>query len=101
MRITKEHLENQVEILNEFTNQPKKPWSKDKEGKFLGNIGNYHISQAYGGFKLEQIANQHGGVREMTNYRLTKRELYYVLHCINNVLRQEKKEGKRWNTQLF
>ena len=95
MRVTKEHLENQVELLNEFTNQPKKTWSKDKSGKFLSNIGNYHISGAYGGFKLEQIANENGGVREITNYRMTKRELYYVLHSMNNVLRQEKTEGKR------
>lgn len=94
MRITNKHLENQVDILNNHTNQPEKSWTKNDNGEYKSNVGNYHIAGAYGGWKLEQIVNEGGGVREITNYRMTKRELYYVLHSMNNLLRQEKKEGK-------
>tara|TARA_R110002012_G_C11404070_1_gene586152 strand:+ start:331 stop:714 length:384 start_codon:yes stop_codon:yes gene_type:complete len=89
VRVTKEHLENQVLMLNEFTGQPKEPYSKNENGEYKSNIGNYNIGWAYGGCKLEQIVSEGGAVREITNYRLTKRELYYVLHSMNNMLRSE------------
>ena len=85
MRITKEQLENQVLLLNEFTGQNKEMFSKDG-----ANIGHYYIDYSYGGVKLEQIVNNSGACREITNYRLTKRELYYVLHSMNNLLRNSK-----------
>ena len=89
MRVTKEQLENQVLMLNELTGQPKERYSRNENGEYKSNIGNYNIDWAYGGCKLEQIVTEGGGVREITNYRLTKRELYYVLHGMNNMLRSE------------
>lgn len=89
MRVTKEHLENQVLMLNEFTGQPKEPYSKNENGEYKSNIGNYNIGWAYGGCKLEQIVNEGGGVREITYHRLTKKELYYVVQSMNNMLRSE------------
>ena len=87
MRVTKEQLENQVLLLNEFTGQNKEMFSEDGMD---GNIGHYYIDYSYGGVKLEQIVNNSGACREITNYRLTKRELYYVLHSMNNLLRNIK-----------
>ena len=89
MRVTKEHLENQVLMLNEFTGQPKEPYSKNENGEYKSNIGNYNIGWAYGGCKLEQIVNSGGGVREITYYRHTKKELYYIVQSMNNMLRNE------------
>jgi len=96
MRVTKEQLENQVLMLNEFTGQPKEQYSKNENGEYKSNIGNYNIGWTYGGCKLEQIVNSGGGVREITYHRLTKRELYYVVQSMNNMLRSElDKNGKR------
>ena len=95
MRITKEQLENQVLMLNEFTGQNKEMFSKGG-----ANIGHYYIDYSYGGVKLEQIVNNGGACREITNYRLTKRELYYVLHSMNNLLRNSKDRNKNWE-QIF
>jgi len=101
MRITKEQLENQVLLLNEFTGQNKEMFSKDDTQVQTGaNIGHYYIDYSYGGVKLEQIVNNGGACREITNYRLTKRELYYVLHSMNNLLRNSKDRNKNWE-QIF
>ena len=91
-RITIQHIQNQVDILNEFTGQPRESYTKKENGKYSSNVGCYYISQAYGGVKLEQIVNEGGGAREITHYRLTKRELYYVVHSMNNMLRSESKK---------
>ena len=90
-RITIEHIQNQVDILNEFTGQPKEHYTNNDEGKLIANVGHYYIGQAYGGCKLEQVVNENGGVKEITYYRLTKRELYYVVQSMNNMLRSELK----------
>ena len=84
-RIKNSHLENQLDLLNDFTGSPKEMF-----GDNGCNIGHYTIDHSYGGVKLEQIVNSGGAVREITNYRLTKRELYYVLHSMNNLLRNER-----------
>ena len=89
MRVTKEHLENQV------------LYSKNENGEYKSNIGNYNIGWAYGGCKLEQIVNSGGGVREITYHRLTKRELYYVVQSMNNMLRSEADGFAKLNTKLL
>lgn len=90
-RITIEHIQNQVDILNEFTGQPKESYTKKENGKYSSNVGCYYISQAYGGVKLEQITSEGGTAKDITYYRMTKRELYYVVHSMNNMLRSELK----------
>lgn len=86
MRITKEQLEYQVKMLNEDMGYPTKSYENGKS-----NIGTYTIDYSYGGVKLEQIMNTGGGVVEITPYRLTKRELYYVVNAMNNLTRYNKK----------
>jgi hypothetical protein len=42
---------------------PLTAYSKDETtGVFAANIGNYHVSQAYGGYSLHRITNAGGGV---------------------------------------
>ena len=77
MRINKAQLEYQVEMINEMVGNKRKPYENGKS-----NIGTYTIDYSYGVCKLEQIVNNCGGVVEITHSRLTKRELYYVLHAI-------------------
>ena len=99
-RITIKHIQNQVDILNEFTGQPQESYTKKEDGKYSSNVGCYHISQAYGGCKLEQIVNEGGGVREITYYRMTKRELDYVVQSMNNMLRNgQTRESKGYENK--
>ena len=57
------------------------------DGNLVGQIGNYHISGAYGGVCLHQIANESGGARDVFSCgHITKRDLYnrmsaYLVAC--------------------
>jgi len=75
-RITQKQLEYLVERINEDTNSPKASYTKTEEGH-KANIGNYHLSYAYGGVKLERMCNEGGGVNTVSTGGFgTKRELY-------------------------
>jgi hypothetical protein len=62
-RITLKFLNAQCERLNRVEGAPLTAYSKEEStGKYTANIGNYHISQAYGGYSLHRITNAGGGV---------------------------------------
>lgn len=71
-RITQSDLESLVDRINKATDSPTEPYTGGK-----GNVGNYHLSYAYGGVKLYRMDNGRGGVRTIsTGGYGTKRELY-------------------------
>jgi hypothetical protein len=61
-RVTEKDLQNIVDRLNRMTNSPMAPYVKNAEGRFTAQIGNYHLSHAYGGVCLHRMCNEHGGV---------------------------------------
>ena len=63
-RITRKQLETAVDTLNEMTGSPLEPYSKVGD-KWVANVGNYHISGAYGGFSLHRMVNDGGGVKDI------------------------------------
>jgi len=76
-RITIKHLNRQCEILNEITGSPIAPWLRNGDGTLKAQIGNYHISQCYGGVCLHRMFNEGGGVTcPLDNYHGPKRELF-------------------------
>lgn len=62
MRITQKDLEAVVKRINLITKSPLAPYSKDKNGVRKANIGNYHLSYAYGGVSLQRMDSDGGGV---------------------------------------
>lgn len=87
-RITDKHLDILVERINEVTKNPATSWTKYKNGKIKANIGNYHISGAYGGVALHQMMNEGGGVDDIFNSGfMTKRDLYNRLRAFLEGLR--------------
>ena len=75
-RITQKQLEYLVERINKATNSPLASYTRTPEGH-RANIGNYHLSYAYGGVKLERMCNEGGGVNTVSTGGFgTKRELY-------------------------
>jgi hypothetical protein len=69
-RITEKNLRYLVDQINTATGNPMQPY-----GDSGANIGNYHLSFAYGRVSLEQMHNAGGGVRQVLGSG-TKRELY-------------------------
>mgnify|MGYP000185205220 FL=1 len=90
-RITQKHLEYKVKLINQTVNAPLEPYSKNEQGQYKANIGNYHLSYAYGGVQLHKMCNDSGGVNTplYTGYT-TKRELYTALDCFLKGLETKK-----------
>lgn len=74
MRITEKMLDSLVNRLNEETNSPLTPYTKDAKA----NIGNYHIDQAYGGYRLDRMANDWGGINVISENGYTKKADLYT-----------------------
>jgi hypothetical protein len=74
-RITRAHLDAKADTLNRMTNSPVES-SRMVDGKWTANVGNYHISGAYGGYCLHRMVSESGGVRDVFNCgHTTAREL--------------------------
>lgn len=81
-RITEKDLEAVVTRINRITNSPLESWTKQDSGKYKANIGNYHISYAYGGVSLNRMNNESGGVTTPLNCgHVSKRELYDLMQA--------------------
>jgi hypothetical protein len=74
-RITEKELQAIVDRLNNIMDKPRTTYLKTGD-KYISQIGNYHLSFAYGGVALHQIVNDKGGVRDVLGTgHVTKREL--------------------------
>lgn len=72
MRITVAQLQAKVDYLNKVTGNPPAAYVKDGD-KYIGQIGHYMLDGAYGGYALEQIMSESGGVSVILS-RTSKRE---------------------------
>ncbi len=73
--VTLAHLEAIVARINRMTGSPLEPYV----GR-VAQIGNYHLSQAYGGVALHRMANESGGVHDVLRIgHVSKRELQGAL----------------------
>ena len=80
-RITRKDLEGAVNRLNRITGNEPEPY-RGEHGKWLGNIGNFHISGAYGGVALHQMMNDAEGVKDIFSQgHMPMRELYDLIHA--------------------
>lgn len=76
MRTSIKTLETLCEWINKATNSPLTPYTRTEDGKFRANIGNFHLSQAYGGVCLHRMHNDGGGVTcPLGNGHISKKEL--------------------------
>lgn len=86
MKITKTMCQRQVDLLNLTIHGDVETTRQDDDGRWRSIPHRYTIDHAYGGYKLCRYCNEGGGEMDITNYRMTARELYYVLSGINAVL---------------
>ena len=100
MRVTKEMLENKVDQLNNVTDSPRKYYRIDKSpGDIFRcrhiNIGHFCISGAYGGYELQRVCNNGGGVRTPLNTgHIPKKELYNLISAFVSGIEFNNKQGK-------
>lgn len=81
-RITDKHLEAVCKRINTVLGMPLEPYSKGDDGRYVANVGNFHISHAYGGVELYRMYNDGGGVSTpIGGGHVTKRELYNRMHA--------------------
>jgi len=99
-RINRENLDNLAGHLNKITGQKEKPYEK-VNGKYVSNAGVYYISQANGGYSLEQMCKS-GGSRDVLSMRTTKQDLFDNMHSFlkgfevrDREARQQKETDRR------
>ena len=81
-RITIKDLESVIALINRETGSPTEPWTADATGRVRANIGNYHLSRAYGGFALHRMVTDGGGVSEpLRTGHTSARELLAQMHA--------------------
>jgi len=61
-RITRKQLEARISTLNEMLGNNPEPYTRQEDGKFIANIGTLYISGAYGGYCVNRIGTDCGGV---------------------------------------
>jgi len=73
--VTKKDLKSQVDRLNREMNLPLVPYIREGD-KFIAQIGNYHLSGAYGGHALHKMVTDGGGISDVFGCgHITKRDL--------------------------
>ena len=85
MRFTKTMCKAQIDLLNITLFGDAKTHTQIN-GRWRAIPERYTLDHSYGGYKLCRYCNDGGGAMDITNYRMTARELYYVLAGINSVL---------------
>ena len=56
-------------------------YTRGEDGQNRAMVGRYTLQGAYGGYQLQQIVNEGGGVRSITSGYGTKREVYHLIHA--------------------
>lgn len=77
-RVTESELEAVCGRINKALNRPLQPWIWDETPvrKIKAQIGNFHLSGAYGGYALHEMQTEGGGVRDVFGVgHVSKREL--------------------------
>lgn len=87
-RITEKHLQAVVDRINTATKSPMQPYVKNADGRYVAQIGNYHLSHAYGGVSLHRMHNEGGSIEDVFGCgHVAKRELYNRLYAFMAGLR--------------
>jgi len=74
-RTTQAELDTLVRQINEALGRPIASWTRhDETSIYTANVGNIHLSQAYGGVQVVEMVNEAGGIRALTSYHGPKRE---------------------------
>jgi hypothetical protein len=82
MRVSEKMLIELAQTINKVSGTPMTYCDKTTASPHPSHIGHYYIDMAYGGYKLVQLTNEHGGIREITYGFTTKRELFNQMQAL-------------------
>lgn len=68
--------------------------TRGEDGTYRAMVGRYVLQGAYGGLQLQQIVNEGGGVRAITQGYGTKREVYHLIHAYREGLAAGKSDDR-------
>lgn len=78
-RITIKNLRALATRINTVTGSPQEAYTRTGD-RMVANIGNFHISQAYGGYCLHRMHNEGGGVMTpVTHGHVPARQLWDMM----------------------
>jgi hypothetical protein len=81
-RVTLNQLEAVIDRINRETGSPAEPYAADADGRQRAQIGNYHLSRAYGGFALHRMVTEGGGVSSpLSTGHIPARDLLNRMHA--------------------
>ena len=87
-RVTEKRLQAIVDRLNRITNSPMEPYIGRE-----AQIGNYHLSHAYGGVCLHRMHNENGGVSSPLSIgHVPKRELAALMYAYISGVETQREE---------
>ena len=74
-RITKKQLIARIETINSILQRPATPYTQ-VDGKLVANIGNFHLSEAYGGYGVGLMTDGGGSSDPIWRGHITARDAY-------------------------
>jgi hypothetical protein len=81
-RVTLNQLQAVIDRINRETDSPMQPYAPDADGRQRAQIGNFHLSRAYGGFALHRMVTEGGGVSSpLSTGHIPARELLGRMHA--------------------
>lgn len=73
---TRLDIDLQLRELNTLLDRPDEPYRRDENTKLVANIGNIHLYHDHNGYKIYEMANESGAVRDVTYKAVsTKRDV--------------------------
>ena len=90
MRITQKDLQATCDRINRMLDKPLEPYARI-EGKLVANVGCYHLDNANGDVALYQMASEGGGVRDILDGHMPKRDLYERMQAFIKGIEEVKK----------
>lgn len=75
-RITRKRLVNRVAIISRLQHRPEDPLWRKIDGVNVATVGMLRLdyNSVYGGYHLEEVCSEGGGVRVLNGPRMTTRE---------------------------
>lgn len=80
-RVTIKNLNDLVDMLNNVTDNPIQPYMRTESGHTVAQVGNFHLSQAYGGIALHQMVDGGGVCDVFKSGHVSKKELHQQIQA--------------------
>lgn len=79
-RTTRAQIQAKCDALNRALGLPEAAYTQGVDGHYKANVGNIHLDHNIGGWAIEQMGNEGGGITQpFGGYRMTAWECWHAL----------------------